>query len=187
MTIFCGECGTGLAASPTSDASAASPRCQKCGREVAVAGGGTPGVSAAAPTTAAATPAPAPTSSCPYCLSGIRPGDEVGSCPGCQAVYHRECWQENGGCAVYGGFSDDVTFRSRTSPDVCGLATMIVVADTPLSFVGDTVTLPITLCAAAGRSIAASRNAAAERERQRPITKLPPQSEPGLQDDSPPN
>src|SRR5689334_2486971 len=39
---------------------------------------------------------------CPYCLSAFADGDEVETCPGCRAGYHRGCWQENGGCAVYG-------------------------------------------------------------------------------------
>ena len=39
---------------------------------------------------------------CPYCLVCITSADEAEICPGCSAVYHRECWQENGGCGVYG-------------------------------------------------------------------------------------
>lgn len=39
---------------------------------------------------------------CPFCLVDVGPGDETESCPSCHAVYHRECWIENGGCAVYG-------------------------------------------------------------------------------------
>jgi hypothetical protein len=30
------------------------------------------------------------------------PQEEKTSCPDCRSAYHRECWQENGGCAVYG-------------------------------------------------------------------------------------
>lgn len=39
---------------------------------------------------------------CAICLSPIEPADEITTCPACQAVYHAECWRENGGCAVYG-------------------------------------------------------------------------------------
>ena len=39
---------------------------------------------------------------CAICLSPIEPGSEQAVCPACQAVYHADCWNENGGCAVYG-------------------------------------------------------------------------------------
>src|SRR5579872_4876548 len=39
---------------------------------------------------------------CAICLSPIGPEDEKTVCPSCNAVYHAECWKENGGCAVYG-------------------------------------------------------------------------------------
>lgn len=39
---------------------------------------------------------------CPVCQTAIQLGEECGACPECNAVYHSECWQENGGCAIYG-------------------------------------------------------------------------------------
>jgi hypothetical protein len=39
---------------------------------------------------------------CAICLSPIGPEDEKAVCPSCNAVYHADCWRENGGCAVYG-------------------------------------------------------------------------------------
>lgn len=39
---------------------------------------------------------------CAVCLSPIAEGEATTACPACQAVYHADCWQENGGCAVYG-------------------------------------------------------------------------------------
>ncbi len=39
---------------------------------------------------------------CAICLSPVESGDEKAACPACNAVYHAECWNENGGCAVYG-------------------------------------------------------------------------------------
>jgi len=39
---------------------------------------------------------------CAICLSPVGLGEEQAVCPECQAVYHGECWKENGGCAVYG-------------------------------------------------------------------------------------
>jgi hypothetical protein len=32
----------------------------------------------------------------------VGPEEARTSCPACQTEYHAECWQENGGCAVYG-------------------------------------------------------------------------------------
>jgi len=42
------------------------------------------------------------TTACPYCLTDIAVGATTASCPSCKSVYHADCWQENGGCAVYG-------------------------------------------------------------------------------------
>jgi hypothetical protein len=39
---------------------------------------------------------------CAICLSPIGAAEATTVCPACQAVYHAECWEENGGCAVYG-------------------------------------------------------------------------------------
>jgi hypothetical protein len=39
---------------------------------------------------------------CPFCLAGITSGESTQTCPSCRAVYHADCWAENGGCAVYG-------------------------------------------------------------------------------------
>jgi TM2 domain-containing membrane protein YozV len=40
---------------------------------------------------------------CPYCRSPIEPGaaDEL-ICPGCGTPHHSDCFQENGGCTVFG-------------------------------------------------------------------------------------
>jgi predicted amidophosphoribosyltransferase len=43
-----------------------------------------------------------PESICAICLSAIAAGEAKTICPACQAGFHLECWQENGGCAVYG-------------------------------------------------------------------------------------
>ena len=39
---------------------------------------------------------------CAYCQSPFDPADAKTACPECHAGYHADCWQENGGCAVYG-------------------------------------------------------------------------------------
>ena len=43
------------------------------------------------------------TAACPYCLTELEPGvEDVVSCPDCATPTHRECWDENGGCTVFG-------------------------------------------------------------------------------------
>jgi len=37
---------------------------------------------------------------CPYCLAEIIKPDEARACESCGALYHAECWVENGGCCV---------------------------------------------------------------------------------------
>ena len=39
---------------------------------------------------------------CAYCRTAIDVGEPTVSCPGCDVPYHFECWEDNGGCAVYG-------------------------------------------------------------------------------------
>jgi hypothetical protein len=39
---------------------------------------------------------------CAICQTAIAEGEATTSCPECSAPYHAECWQENGGCGVYG-------------------------------------------------------------------------------------
>ena len=39
---------------------------------------------------------------CGYCQSPIKNDTEIISCPGCKTPYHKDCWTENEGCAVYG-------------------------------------------------------------------------------------
>lgn len=35
---------------------------------------------------------------CPYCHDDIRPDEEKSGCDQCMAWFHRECWNEHGGC-----------------------------------------------------------------------------------------
>ena len=40
---------------------------------------------------------------CPYCSADIEPADPNQlDCPTCGEAHHGECWEENGGCAVFG-------------------------------------------------------------------------------------
>jgi len=40
---------------------------------------------------------------CPYCRAPIDPSqEETVICEGCETPHHRDCYQENGGCTVFG-------------------------------------------------------------------------------------
>ncbi len=39
---------------------------------------------------------------CGICMMPVLPEEPAQSCPSCAGLYHAECWQENGGCGVYG-------------------------------------------------------------------------------------
>lgn len=39
---------------------------------------------------------------CGICMSSITAEDGRTACPACASPYHQECWDETGGCAVYG-------------------------------------------------------------------------------------
>lgn len=62
---------------------------------------------------APAGPAEAVGETCPYCRFPIKAGEPALLCPSCGVPHHRECWQENGGCTVYG---------CRSSPAMAGTA-----------------------------------------------------------------
>ena len=38
---------------------------------------------------------------CQFCYCDVESADKM-VCPECSSAYHEECWQDNGGCAVYG-------------------------------------------------------------------------------------
>jgi hypothetical protein len=45
---------------------------------------------------------PAVGATCAICQTTIEEGESHGACPSCDRSFHVECWQENGGCAIYG-------------------------------------------------------------------------------------
>ena len=54
---------------------------------------------------------------CAICQTPVGPGDDRVECPACHAGYHRDCWQENGGCAVY-GCSEVPAIEAREKLDI---------------------------------------------------------------------
>src|SRR4051812_41161988 len=39
---------------------------------------------------------------CAYCQTAIKDDEARAACQECHAEYHTDCWNENGGCAMYG-------------------------------------------------------------------------------------
>ncbi|MBS1495026.1 MAG: hypothetical protein JST55_16080 [Bacteroidetes bacterium] len=39
---------------------------------------------------------------CSYCQTPVKNAEELFFCPSCNSPYHKDCWKENNGCAVYG-------------------------------------------------------------------------------------
>lgn len=39
---------------------------------------------------------------CSYCQTPVKNSEELFLCPSCNSPYHKDCWLENSGCAVYG-------------------------------------------------------------------------------------
>jgi TM2 domain-containing membrane protein YozV len=42
------------------------------------------------------------TEGCPYCRAEIAPEDAVAVCSGCGTKHHQDCYDENGGCTIFG-------------------------------------------------------------------------------------
>lgn len=87
-------------------------KCPQCGQVLTVpvpaaaaASGGIPmppALGGAQGVAAQAAPSAATKRMCAICQSPITPHEAAAPCPGCQAPYHVECWEENQGCAIYG-------------------------------------------------------------------------------------
>lgn len=87
-TFRCSGCGEEIVTDDTETLAAMT--CRACQRSSAAAPGAPPD------------PPAADAGRCGFCLSPMGAGEAVTVCPACHASYHEECWQENGGCAVYG-------------------------------------------------------------------------------------
>jgi len=61
---------------------------------------------------------------CPYCRARVGPSqDEQVICEGCDTPHHRDCYQENGGCTVFGcRFAPPDEPKVRVSPPELTLA-----------------------------------------------------------------
>jgi hypothetical protein len=83
----------------------------------------------------------APTASpiCPFCRVPVEAAEAQTRCPDCGGAYHEDCWQENGGCGVYG--CSQVPVVEKRGP-----------LETPMSFWGQ----ENKPCPACGREILAA-------------------------------
>ena len=95
VKFSCTACGQHLEA--PEEAAGCEVSCPSCQRTLRV-----PALSAA--TASAPSPGGRPVSGkvCAICQSPISGEEAKTVCPACRAEYHAECWEENGGCAVYG-------------------------------------------------------------------------------------
>lgn len=71
--------------------------------------------------------------SCPYCRFEVRNEDAV-TCDACRAAHHVDCWDDNGGCAVYGCVnSPKPDVADEVHPAKAAAATAVLpTASTPL-------------------------------------------------------
>lgn len=83
----CAQCRQHLEAPP--EAAGCVLACPTCQQELRVPMGAAPA-------------GPGADAVCAICQTAIQSGEAAADCPACRARYHDECWQENGGCAVYG-------------------------------------------------------------------------------------
>jgi hypothetical protein len=67
---------------------------------------------------------------CPICQTNIHAAEPCFTCPSCQQVHHKECWDEIGGCGTYGCNHAPAIDKSEQS------------LQTPLSAWGDTKKCP---------------------------------------------
>jgi predicted RNA-binding Zn-ribbon protein involved in translation (DUF1610 family) len=88
IKFHCSQCGQPLEVS--GEAAGRTFPCPTCQTEIRV------------PEPAAALPAISRAAVCSICQTPIGLEESRTACPACRAEYHTECWQENGGCAVYG-------------------------------------------------------------------------------------
>lgn len=97
--IFRCACGQAIAAPP--EAAGKRARCPKCGRVTTVPERGE-APEAARKGPQAVEPDALVGRMCSICQNTVRPGETACLCPECRSAYHRECWDEVGGCATYG-------------------------------------------------------------------------------------
>lgn len=95
-------CGCGRKLSASADMAGKKVKCPVCGRvsTIPVAGDGPPAAAKKQPLDADGDSLAG--RMCSICQTAIGHGEATCLCPECRSPYHRECWEEIGGCATYG-------------------------------------------------------------------------------------
>ena len=75
-------------------------KCPACGQAFTVPAADAPAPAGSGPL--AAEPGSVAGRVCAVCQTAIGHGEAACLCPACRSPYHRECWDEVGGCATYG-------------------------------------------------------------------------------------
>src|SRR5437879_5343085 len=96
MAVITCRCGAKVR---VPDDSTGAFRCPKC-RELLAAAAGVG--AAVTPMSITDNHANSTGATCPICQTPIAVHETSKSCPECGEVHHQECWDEIGGCAIYG-------------------------------------------------------------------------------------
>lgn len=56
---------------------------------------------------------------CPYCKTPLKEGDDVVLCPSCQILHHADCWEENKGCSTFGCSEQHHEMQDTKPTNVC--------------------------------------------------------------------
>lgn len=70
---------------------------------------------------------------CPYCRAPIAPEEEQATCSGCGTIHHKDCYEENGGCTIFGCSCApaEEPKLSVSGPDLQGVAAPAQMVTTP--------------------------------------------------------
>lgn len=68
---------------------------------------------------------------CPVCCTPIQPEDDKFVCPDCKMMYHKDCWNDNNGCATYGCHSAGCLNPPPLKVDVSGTNSSITGGEAP--------------------------------------------------------
>jgi TM2 domain-containing membrane protein YozV len=73
---------------------------------------------------------------CPYCRAAITPEEPIAVCSGCGTKHHQDCYEENGGCTIFGCSCApaEEPKLSVSAPDLAAVgASVATVAPTPVA------------------------------------------------------
>jgi hypothetical protein len=80
---------------------------------------------------------------CSICQTAIIAGETVVCCPDCSLPFHHECWNQNGGCSVYGCSSAPRTVKPEAVP---GMQSTVWGGEKPCPACGRTIKAQALKC-----------------------------------------